>query len=472
MSEFQVEGDALKKLIKLARNQPVSFAFAPGTSDPNHYLAMHKRKLPSLIAKSARKAVQANKVAYGTFTVDGRNMALTCDKTVSNLAKKVKQHLRDDKLTMNIIVMDQFGNILESDIDEIDDPDPLGDVDAEEAAPDEDHEDAALDTLEAVLDAEEIDPEDADDSLDPAALAARAKAMAPRLAAVEGPLAAKLKEGFEKSLAQLRDGQLETAAGSLDTLGAALAKVAASVNPDEIQAVSARIASLQPQLKSLDPSPKTARLAKAFGQAVDLVKARDTARANQVLDAFETALEGAKQVQLKSRLTHLRARLKGQTGPTATKLEQGLTVAESALLAGQIPQAEKALDTLAKAFDMLSPNASGITESQKAWHETRLGLRDALTRLKAAAAPDAETVLGYLDRFDDRLETTLKAILETPDGDARARLKAKAQGIVAEYHAELDTPFFRAVGAEDGFTNVSVRSRAVEALNSVTEALQ
>ena len=33
MAEFKVEGEALKSFLKFARNQPVSFAFAPGTSD-------------------------------------------------------------------------------------------------------------------------------------------------------------------------------------------------------------------------------------------------------------------------------------------------------------------------------------------------------------------------------------------------------------------------------------------------------
>ena len=44
MGDFAVEGSELKKMVKLARKEPVSFAFNPGKSEEDAYCGMHRTK--------------------------------------------------------------------------------------------------------------------------------------------------------------------------------------------------------------------------------------------------------------------------------------------------------------------------------------------------------------------------------------------------------------------------------------------
>lgn len=116
--EFPVAADKLRKLIKKSRQMPISFGFNAGTSDDDdEYLAAHARKAPEILGKIAKTEGAGNKSAYGTFVAEGSEIHLTCFQTIPQLAKKFKKYLKVNKITLNVVVMDPDGNIIDSDVE-------------------------------------------------------------------------------------------------------------------------------------------------------------------------------------------------------------------------------------------------------------------------------------------------------------------------------------------------------------------
>ena len=95
----------LQPLLKLARKQPVAFAFNPGKSDNEHYLNMDRRKNPAILGKVAKTEGPGAKFSFGTVEVDGKLLNLTCEKALPAMAKKVKKYLKSQK----IIVVTMLG---------------------------------------------------------------------------------------------------------------------------------------------------------------------------------------------------------------------------------------------------------------------------------------------------------------------------------------------------------------------------
>jgi hypothetical protein len=116
--EFPVSADKLRKLVKKSRQMPIAFGFNAGTSDDDdEYLAAHERKAPELMGKIAKTEGAGTKSAYGTFVAEGSEMKLTCFQTIGQLAKKFKKYLKVNKITLNVIVMDPDGNVIDSDVE-------------------------------------------------------------------------------------------------------------------------------------------------------------------------------------------------------------------------------------------------------------------------------------------------------------------------------------------------------------------
>lgn len=118
MSKFNLRGSELKALLKLARKQPVAFAYNPGKTPKEDFFGLHRQKTAEIIMKQARSDGPGNKVAYGSFQIDGKEMSLTCLKTVPALAKKLRAYLRAEKISLSIRVLDADGTELDSDLDE------------------------------------------------------------------------------------------------------------------------------------------------------------------------------------------------------------------------------------------------------------------------------------------------------------------------------------------------------------------
>jgi hypothetical protein len=85
-------------------------------------------------------------------------------------------------------------------------------------------------------------------------------------------------------------------------------------------------------------------------------------------------------------------------------------------------------------------------------------------------AEQTEALFDYVEEIDQSLETTLDALVATPDGAERQKLKGEAARIVRSYRDTLDSDFFQAVD-QNGFTKTNIRAAALGALDQVDSAL-
>ena len=75
-----------------------------------------------------------------------------------------------------------------------------------------------------------------------------------------------------------------------------------------------------------------------------------------------------------------------------------------------------------------------------------------------------------ISEFDDALEDVLDDITNTPDGPDRDRLCGRATGVIQQYSATLDTPFFQSIDSNP-FTKLDVVSSAKQSLSLIQKTL-
>ncbi|MGQ0565424.1 MAG: hypothetical protein ACT4OK_10175 [Gemmobacter sp.] len=127
--QYVVTGDELKKLVRLGRKRPMPFAFCPSSGDDDSLFATHRKKPAKKIAKATKADSGQLKVAWGTFVIVDRVMVLTCDRELPSIAKKLKKHMRAERLPLNIRVLDATGREIESDIEDLTgEDDPFADL--------------------------------------------------------------------------------------------------------------------------------------------------------------------------------------------------------------------------------------------------------------------------------------------------------------------------------------------------------
>jgi hypothetical protein len=73
---------------------------------------LHRRKKPDMLGKMARKESDSSKVAFGTMTVDGKCLVLTCERLLPGMEKKLKKMLREQKVPMDVRLLDAEGKEL------------------------------------------------------------------------------------------------------------------------------------------------------------------------------------------------------------------------------------------------------------------------------------------------------------------------------------------------------------------------
>ena len=117
--QYVVTGDELKKLVRLGRKRPMPFAFCPSSGEEESLFATHRKKPAKKIGKATRADSGQLKVAYGTFVIVDRVMVLTCERELPSIAKKLKKHMRAERLPLNIRVLDGSGREIESDIEDL-----------------------------------------------------------------------------------------------------------------------------------------------------------------------------------------------------------------------------------------------------------------------------------------------------------------------------------------------------------------
>lgn len=281
MDDLRVEGGELKKIVKFARKQPMTFAFNPSSDKENHYFAAHKRKPSKMLGKVAKAEGDSNKVAFGTFEVKGKIITLTVEKPLPKLAKTMKGFFRLNKVNLNVQILDETGNVLEEDIEDLpDDPELDEDDDVENT----EEEQSAFE-------------DETDNESDPAALKARLTELQPRILKLEGPLGDKIKPVFKAAVGFMKDRAFDKADKTLTQIEAVLDKQDAAVDVSDSPEVDEkalgelkkRLATMAKQLKELGPD-QGAKIKEAFPKIVELANGGKLAAASAGADKLEAAL--------------------------------------------------------------------------------------------------------------------------------------------------------------------------------------
>ena len=267
MADLRVEGDEIKRLVKVARKAPVSLGFNPGTGDEDAWLGLHKTRSPDVLGKEAKAGAEGGKVTFGTATVAGKVMTLSCLRELPGVAKKLKKYLKSQKVLLNVVILDADGNVLESDVDEDLPEDPDLDDDNDLSAPEGNA--AALERRIAAL----------------RDLLAR---MSPALAA--GPL-----QALDKIAGFLAGGEVERTAAGLDKVEALVARLQQEAPPPDptIARLAQAAAQIRAQVEGLGDERTRTTLLAALGRVADLLRAGDAEAALALLKKLQDVLRGA-----------------------------------------------------------------------------------------------------------------------------------------------------------------------------------
>ncbi len=494
MAGAGIEGEELKKLVKMGKKQPLSFAFCPGTKN-DHIILIDRRKKPEAIARVAKKEGAGNKVAFGTFVVNSSTMELTCERVVPAMAKTLKKYLKSQKVIVDVLILDMDGHVL--DRDEENEPDGPVLREAEETP--------------------QAESEPSDPTPTAADLAQRLKAINPVISKAPEASAKALKKAVALSVSQIKSGDLEAASKTVAALDAAaeklrLAERALPAEPEakakpaaeDPRALAVRAKALRDIIGDI-ADPAGAKLTKALGDTIARIKSGDLASADALLTRIEAAAsksaqtggtpspESAKWVSAESRLQPVIDRLAQEGRGDLDAINRFFNLAKEQAAAGNFDKALAAVSHVAGLVKQAAAetttaatrdNMVAYTKTRLDWISTRSGLRRELEGLKSAidkttagieGLEDVPTksggLLANLDGIDSSLENTLEQLANTPDGDQREGLKTSARRIVDDYRAVLDTDFFKAVD-DNGFLKTSIRANALGSLQAVSAALE
>jgi hypothetical protein len=505
MADLKLEGAELKKMVKLGKKRPLSFAFCPGPKN-EHTLLIDRRKGPEMLGKLARQEGEGKKVAFGTFEVKGRVMEMTCGRTVPQMAKTLKKYLKSQKTLINVVILDADGNPLDSDVEDLA-PDPtMDEIEDDQAAAEEQPEEAPA----------EVAPETPGDA---AALAARLKALQPAIAAAGGDTAEKLKKVMSGAVAQIKSSAFEQADKSITALENAVAKLGqttpaaaaetAAPEPD-FRALAARAKALQETIGGI-AEPAKGKLMTALSGAVQHIKQRNHEAADTVLGKIEAAVNKTLAAQADapaadgdaSKWETALARLQPAVDKAMTErrgdlaaINRSFDFAKEKAANGDYASALKAatktaellkqaasMETTAAAQEAADVTPEGLVKLRVAWMETRMGMRREIENLKAAIDAATKGIKGmedvpakskvlfdHIGDINTDLEQTLQKIADATDDDTRETLKKDALQIVDTYEGVLNNQFFKAVD-DNGFVQTNIRESAMNSLKKVSSAL-
>jgi hypothetical protein len=313
-SEYVIHGDALKKIVRKSRRRPMPFAFVPTFGDDESMFAVHKKRKPEVIARRTKLESGQSRIAYGTFMVIGKTMVLTCIRELPSIAKKLKKHMREERIPLNIRVLDMLGQELEADIDDTDDgDDPLG--------PDDD------------------DDDDDDDTAAPArtphdAVGDRIETLRPAIVAAGGMRGDRLRDMLSALIKALADGQRIEADRILSTLEDEVRALMNSVDRPQVTPTRATPDRIPERPRPEPPAPET------------------------------DPPDRANALRLARRIATLRRRVEALEGEAASRLLAALGVAAKAVRSGETEAATDAIARISAALDRVEAlQTAGKTRS-------------------------------------------------------------------------------------------------------------
>jgi hypothetical protein len=514
MPQAAVNTEEHKKLVMMGKKRPMNFAYGPNPKEGDVFL-IDRRKPPEVLFRLVKKE-GAKKVASGTFTVKSKNLMVTAQSVLPGFAKKLRKHLKSLNLKMSVVVLDPEGNPLESDLDE--EAGPEDQAPAQEAeAQDQEADGRAQEARALAARLKALKPRI--DALGPAA-APLTKAAGTAVTFLKGGELDRTEAALDKIEAGLRT--LEARAAAQTERPAEAQKAPQPAPPEatpaapDAKALVARAAALKEQVAQA-PGPAGAAAKKGLVEAMGLLKARDLPGAEAALEKAEAQLAEAQaepqaeeapqpdpaQAQWDDLLRDLQPQVEraiAEKRGDPDKLLRAFDFAkgkaeagdyQSALKAGQrvaahleSAQADAPGSHQARDAEALTPeNVAAFTRSRLNWVTTRSDLKAQLAKIQMAivartrgiegleeVAEQTEALFDYVEEIDQSLETTLDALVATPDGAERQKLKGEAARIVRSYRDTLDSDFFQAVD-QNGFTKTNIRAAALGALDQVDSAL-
>jgi hypothetical protein len=285
MADIALNGDELKKLVKIAKKRDLNFAYCPGNDPKEDVFVLHRKKKPELMGRVARAEGTGSKLAFGTARVKGRLMSRTCDREMPQTAKKLKKFLKFEKVPMNVLVMDKDGNVLEEDVEDLpEDPelDSDDDDDADENAETSDNKEAGADNGARLKQ-----------------LTGRAQEVKTSIDDLAPDAKAAMSKGFTVVLSALKGKDLDKADTTLTKLEAAVEKLNAKGNeaaPDPALTQLRAVADgLQPRIEALGIDDGAARLLAAHRVLVGQIDTGDVEKATGTATALKDAIASAEK---------------------------------------------------------------------------------------------------------------------------------------------------------------------------------
>ncbi len=474
MSDFAVEGGALKKMIAHARKKPLSFGFNPGKSPGEHMLGLDKRKSPELIGRSVKASGPGAKVAFGTCEVDARVLSMTCEKVVPMMARRVKLFLKFNKVMLNVRILGPDGAVLEEDIGEFADEDDRagggGTDDGTRAA------DPTAAAKPVGLDGRA------------GALAVRLQALRPGIAAAPDAVRQKLTDAMGGVVGMIRGQEFDDATVALAKLETIVARVTA---PAPETKVDPQVAKLEQATRMIAQSvaklPEGAArqaLEARLGDIGGLIAAGDVAagvaaikEAQGALKTATPAVEGA--VGQQRELVALIGRIKeiAATDPGRSKEMVALAQqAGAALKAGETDKAEGLIAQLRSAVGAGTPPGKVLGIWRDAREETGAQLGQLQDAMKNSGLPLFERIAdrGLNSVTETRLVSLQVGLMEvdSAQGEARGKAVDKASAAISEMRDFLKTnPVLPLLEANPLKIPLTLRATLGRALDDIDRAL-
>ena len=315
MAYVPIKPEELKKLIKMCKTRPMSFAYNPGPKGAD-LLLLDKILPPEKLGRTAKKEGEGPKAAYGTFELQGRNLNVIAIFALPEMARKLRKYLKTLGYSFSIEILSPDGQSLEKDLSEEDEEAQTAAPDAPAKAPEEatpapppaqpevaeQAEAAAAPEAPVQSDgpadtaAEEADPAAAADQERRADLKNRIQALQAPVAAL-GEAGLPLKKAAAMVIGLVKSGSLDKAEATLSKIETGLAKAqkSAAAKPKDAapapdpKVMVARAGSLKKVLESVQ-GPGAAEVKKDLVQALALLKSRDLAGAEASLTSAEMKL--------------------------------------------------------------------------------------------------------------------------------------------------------------------------------------
>ena len=450
MAVKKVEGPELKKLVKMGKKRRLNFAFCPDAKG-NHVLVIDKITKPKPLSQAAKAESPGTRVAYGTYVLNEKTLELTCEKTVPVMAKVLKKYLKSQKTNVNVVIMDENGNVLESDIEDLPAEDGWDDDDGDtdDAA---DGNDVAAEGAENQNEDQKIDAS----GIDKAELVKRIQALQPGIGAAPAAVAGKLNDGVKKAIGEIKKDALDVAQGIIEKIEAAVAKLA-DMKPAETAAAKA----------APEPAAEEANEEAKQAPAADLRAL--AARANGLRDII-AGIEGPAREKLVAALKEAAAKIRAADLGGADSLLGRIEAAVNKTMAA-VAQAEQATEK--QAADGQPDDDAGQPETAQQAKAPDQGA-DPEQASDDDDKKDAEPAAGAKEwaAAEARLQPQVDQLMDDKRGDLaginRAFNFAKGQAKAGKFESALKAAS-RAEELVRAAADATTTSAAKEALESIPD---